>query len=155
VSGHKLIMLLLMVGLLWNLDVNPVSRIRGRRWSYLGPYLGSICCQLSCNSFPLVCTGAVQTSRTNPLMATPCAKEVRGFSPYLTEPLVVPPCAGEGHNPSTPRTNSLATNTGEADIAGKSVNAPILDVSIQCGVRTRNQKQRGRSGRVSPSPAKL
>nr|TKS10924.1 hypothetical protein D5086_0000078290 [Populus alba] len=94
----------------------------------------------------------VQSSRTDPLVATPCAEEVQGSSPSRTEPLVLPHCAGEGHNPSTPRTNSLATNTGDADIAGKSVNSPILDVSVQSGVRTRNQKQRGRSAKDIVSP---
>nr|TKS08428.1 hypothetical protein D5086_0000103090 [Populus alba] len=95
---------------------------------------------------------SIQSSKTDPLVATPCAEEVQGSSPSRTEPLVLPHCAGEGHNPSTPRTNSLATNTGDADIAGKSVNAPILDVSVQSGVRTRNQKQRGRSAKDIVSP---
>jgi len=91
--------------------------------------------------FPSICTGIVQNSpKTDTLVATPCAGEVRGSSPSRTAPLVVYPRAGEAHNLSPPRTNSLVTNTGDVDMAGKSVNAPLLDVSVQCGVRTRNQK---------------
>jgi len=104
----------------------------------------------------LVCTGIVQNSpRTDPLVATPCVGKVWGSSPTRTAPLVVHSCVGEAHDSSPSKTNLLATTFGETDIAGKSMNVPLLDVAVQCGVRTRNQKQRGHSGRVSPSPAIL
>jgi hypothetical protein len=67
---------------------------------------------------PSICTSIVQNSpKTDTLVATPCAGEVRGSSPSRTAPLVVYPRAGEAHNLSPPRTNSLVTNTGDVDMA--------------------------------------
>jgi hypothetical protein len=105
---------------------------------------------------PPGCTGPVQHSpSTDPLVATFCVGEVRGSSPTRTAPLVVHSCAIEAHNSSPSRTTTLATTTGDTVVVGNSVNVPLPDVAAQCGVRTRNQKQRDRSGRVSPSPAIL
>ena len=105
---------------------------------------------------PPVCTDTAQRSpRPDPLVATPCVGEDRGSSPTRTAPLAVPPCEGEAHNSSSSRPTILATTTGDTVVVGNSVKVPLLEVATQCGVRTRNQRQRGRSGRASPSPAKL
>nr|TKS17470.1 hypothetical protein D5086_0000012940 [Populus alba] len=78
---------------------------------------------------PPVCIGAVQ----HPPIA----------------PLIVHSCDGEAHSfsPST-------TTTSDIVVVGNSVKAPLINAADQYGVRTRNQKQRIRSGREFPSPAK-
>ncbi|KAL9363701.1 hypothetical protein Peur_041574 [Populus x canadensis] len=104
---------------------------------------------------PPVHTDSTQHSpRPDPLVATPCVGEDRGSSPTRIAPLVVAPCEGAAHTSSS-RSTILAPTTGDTVGVGNSVKAPLLEVATQCGVRTRNQRQRGRSGRVSPSPAKL
>jgi len=106
--------------------------------------------------YPPGCTGPVQHSpSTDPLVETPCVGEVRGSSPTRIVPPVVHSCAVETHNSSPSRTTTLATTIGDTVVVGNSVNVPLPDVAAQCGVRTRNQKQRDRNGRVSPSPAIL
>jgi hypothetical protein len=105
---------------------------------------------------PPVCIDIVQHSpRPDPLVATPCVGEVQGSSPTCTPPLAVHSCAGEAHTSSPSRPTILATTTGDTVVVGHSQVVPILDLATQCGVRTRNQRQRGRSGRASPSPAQL
>jgi hypothetical protein len=105
---------------------------------------------------PPVRTDTAQHSpRPDPLVATPCVGEDRGSSPTRTAPLAVPPCEGEAHNSSSSRPTILATTTGDTVVVGNFVKVPLLEVATQCGVRTRNQRQRGRSGRASPSPTKL
>jgi hypothetical protein len=49
----------------------------------------------------------------------------------------------------------LGVYTGDSVHAGNSESVPLLGVPTKSGVRTRSQKQRGRTGRVSPSPAIL
>jgi hypothetical protein len=49
----------------------------------------------------------------------------------------------------------LGAYTGDSVHAGNSESVPLLGVPTKSGVRTRSQKQRGRTGRVSPSPAIL
>jgi hypothetical protein len=77
-----------------------------------------------------------------------CAGEVRHTSPSRTELLVANPCAGE-----VQRTDLLVAHTGDSVPAGNSESVPLLGVSTKSGVRTRSQKQRSHSGRVSPSLA--
>nr|TKS12645.1 hypothetical protein D5086_0000061640 [Populus alba] len=67
-----------------------------------------------------------------------------GTGPPPTAPLLIP-CEGVDHN-TTPATG---TTIG----VGNLVNVPPVEVANQCGVRTGNQKQRSRSGRVFPSTA--
>jgi len=104
---------------------------------------------------PPVCTADVQCSpRPNPLVTTPGAGAVQGSSPPCTPPLAVLSCEGAAHiSPSRPP--FLENTTGDTVVVGNSVAVPVLDLATQCGVRTRNQRQRGRSGRASPSPAQL
>ena len=62
-----------------------------------------------------------------------------------TAPLIIP-CEGEDHN-----TLPLAPATRITIGVGNYVNVPPFEVVDQCGVRTRNQKQRSHSERVFPS----
>ena len=98
-----------------------------------------------------VCTGPVQTSSgTNPLVATPCVAGVRASSPPCTESLAQPPCAGNEHRHSTPKTNTFVTTAGDAHMPGPPIPSPVVEVSAQSRVQTRNQKKRGGKDRISP-----
>jgi hypothetical protein len=77
-----------------------------------------------------------------------CAGEVRNTSPSRTELLMANPCAGE-----VQRTDLLVPHIRDSVPAGNSESVPLLGVPTKSGVRTRSQKQRSHSGRVSPSPA--
>ena len=57
---------------------------------------------------------------------------------------------GEDNNLSPSRNNLLEADPGKTVIAGNTERAPSLDVP---GVRTRNQRNRDRSGKGSPFPA--
>lgn len=91
--------------------------------------------------------------RTESLVANPCVGEVRSTSPPRPEPLVANPSVGEVSSPSPPKTNCLVANPGDNVMVGNSERVPILEMSVKSGVRTRNQKLRGHSERVSLSPA--
>nr|TKS02381.1 hypothetical protein D5086_0000163680 [Populus alba] len=124
------------------------------------------------------CTGAVQTSsQTDPSVTAPCVGQAQCPSTAPTAPLEVNYCDGAASSPT--RTNNVATTAGDTVLVSNPVNVPpicIGDVQPppiascdgeahssspsatttgdQCGVRTRNQKQRSQSGREFPSPAK-
>ena len=107
-------------------------------------------------SSPLVYIGVVQhPPRPDPLVVTSCVGKVQGPSPTPTTPLIVHSCDGEAHSSSPARTTILENTTGDSVVVDNSVKVPSIDVANQCGVRTRNQKQRSHSGRVSPSPTKI
>lgn len=113
--------------------------------------LGSVASSLVTPTSP-VCTEPIRTSSgAHPLEANSCAEETRDSSPPYTEPLVMPAWAGEGHNPSPP--NPLDITTGNVNMVDKPVSTPIVEVLVQSRVRNQNQKQSGRSGRISPSIA--
>ncbi|KAJ7009574.1 hypothetical protein NC653_000308 [Populus alba x Populus x berolinensis] len=65
------------------------------------------------------------------------------------QPPPIASCDGEAHSSSP-----SATTTGDTVVVGNSVKVPLINVADQCGVRTRNQKQRSQSGREFPSPTK-
>ena len=101
----------------------------------------------------------VSPSRTDPLVFPSCDGDVRVISPTSVEPLISHPNAGEAplmlqpnaeedSNPVPSRNNLLEVNV----MAGNTERALSLDVSDRIGVRSRNQKNRGRSGRGPPSP---
>ncbi|KAL9400788.1 hypothetical protein Peur_004637 [Populus x canadensis] len=77
-----------------------------------------------------------------------CAREVRNTSPSRIELLVANPYAGE-----VQRTDLLVAHTGDSVPARDFKSLPLLGMPTKSGVRTCSQKQRSRSGRVSPSPA--
>nr|TKR90321.1 hypothetical protein D5086_0000234360 [Populus alba] len=98
---------------------------------------------------PPVCIGTVQhPPRPDSLIANSCVGNALDPPHAPTAPLIAHSCEGEAHN-SLP----LATTTGNTIGVGNSVKVPLIGEADQCGVRTRNQKQRSRSERVSPSPA--
>nr|TKS08440.1 hypothetical protein D5086_0000103210 [Populus alba] len=98
---------------------------------------------------PPVCIGTVQhPPRLDSLIANSCVGNVQDPPHTPTAPLIVHSCQGEAHN-SLP----LATTAGNTIGVGNSVKVPLIGEVDQCGVRTRNQKQHSRSGRVFPSPA--
>nr|TKS00953.1 hypothetical protein D5086_0000177950 [Populus alba] len=86
--------------------------------------------------------------RPDSLLGNSCEVHAQDPPPAPTVPLIVPSCDEVACNPPLP----LATNVYGV---GNIVKAPFIDMGVaaQCGVRTRNQKQRSRSGRESPSPA--
>ena len=89
-----------------------------------------------------VCTGPVQI----PLVATPCAASVRASPPYCPDSLAQPPRADKEHiQPSTP-----ATTAGDDHVPGPPIPFPIVEVSAQSRVLTRNQKKRGGRDRIPP-----
>ena len=90
--------------------------------------------------------------RPDPLVVPSCTGDVRVSSHHSVESLVAHPSAGEARNPSPARNNLLDANPDNIAMAGNTARAPSLDVSAKSGVRTRNQKNRDRSGRASPSP---
>ena len=87
-----------------------------------------------------------------------CPKTIWPIPPSIPDPLVVPLCAGDdlASPPSVAPVvaQASAVETSHPVIvamAGKNDIAPSLDMSARNGVRTRNQKNRDRGGRVSPS----
>jgi len=88
-------------------------------------------------SFPPICTRPVQTSSgTNPLVPNPRAEGVRASSPPYTESLAQPPCAGDEHNHSPSKTNTLAITVGDVNMPG--IPTPVMKVSAQSRVQTRS-----------------
>ena len=101
----------------------------------------------------------ISPSRPDPLVIPSCDGDVRVTSPTSVEPLISHPSAseallillpnaGEASNPSPSRNNLLEVNV----MAGDTERALSLDVSDRIRVRTRSQKNHGRSGRGPPSP---
>ena len=121
--------------------------------------VGQVLCPSTTPSAPLeanYCDGAAHNSsptRANigattasPVNVPPvCIGDVQ---PPPIAPLVVHSCDGEAHSSLPP-----ATTTGDIVVVGNSGKVPLKNVADQCGVRTRNQKQRSRSGRNFPPPA--
>lgn len=103
------------------------------------------------NSSPTRTNIGATTARDTALVSNPvnvppvCIGDVQ---PPPIAPLVVHSCDGEAHSSLPP-----ATTTGDIVVVGNSVKVPLINVADQCGVRTRNQKQRSRSGRNFPPPA--
>ncbi|KAL9376450.1 hypothetical protein Peur_030570 [Populus x canadensis] len=101
---------------------------------------------------PPIRTGSVQTSPgTTPRVPTPGAEGVRAIPPPCTESLAPSSCAGDEHNHSPSKTNTLATTAGATTMPG--ILAPVMEVSTQSRVQTQSQKQRGRRDRIPPSLA--
>ena len=86
-----------------------------------------------------------------------CPETVWPLPPPIPDPLVVPSCDRDylasppSVVPVVAQASAVETSHPVA-MAGKTNIAPSLDVSARNGVRTRNQKNRYRGGRVSPSP---
>nr|TKS17480.1 hypothetical protein D5086_0000013040 [Populus alba] len=99
---------------------------------------------------------AVSETRVDAPSSPICPETVWPLPPSIPVPLVVPSCDGEDLAPP-PNVVPVVAQVSAVEIshpvamAGKTDIAPSLDVSARNGVRTRNQKNRDRGGRVPPS----
>nr|TKR97774.1 hypothetical protein D5086_0000209740 [Populus alba] len=105
------------------------------------------------------CDGHAQDRPPTAPLKIPCEGEDHSTTPALGQnPLSVIHCDGRPPTaplitPSEGTDHNTAPAPGIAIGAGNLVNVYPVEVADQCGVRTRNQKQRGRGGRVLPSTA--
>jgi len=103
------------------------------------------------NSSPTRTNTGAATARDTVLVSNPVNVPpvcIGDDQPPPIAPQIVHSCDGEAHSSLPP-----ATTTGDIVVVSNSVKVPLINEDDQCGVRTRNQKQRSRSGRKFPPPA--